>query len=161
MGRFDFSAGRRSRHWLRHVLEVKQSAQLHQLPHVVQADGGTRTASINGAAIALGLLIREACQEGRFAEDPRVSLVAAISAGIVAGEAYLDLDYSEDHRAEIDLNLVGTPEGELVEVQGSSESQPISWERWQQLIELGLSGLRQVGEQSQRWVPPLAGSERV
>ncbi|MEE8143725.1 MAG: ribonuclease PH, partial [Planctomycetota bacterium] len=128
---------------------------------VVQADGGTRTASINGAAIALGLLIREACQEGRFAEDPRVSLVAAISAGIVAGEAYLDLDYSEDHRAEIDLNLVGTPEGELVEVQGSSESQPISWERWQQLIELGLSGLRQVGEQSQRWMPPLAGSERV
>ncbi|HIA27602.1 MAG TPA: ribonuclease PH [Planctomycetes bacterium] len=111
---------------------------------VLCADGGTRTASINGSTIALGLLVEKALADGRFSVDPRRATVLAISAGLVDGEVRLDLDYAEDSAAEIDLNLVGTPGGDLVEVQGSSEGDPIPKECWQQLMELAAEGLTSV-----------------
>ena len=113
---------------------------------VVAADGGTRTAAISGGSIALGLAIQRALEDGRFMEDPRIALIVAISAGIVKGEAVLDLDYVNDSAADLDLNIVGTPSGELVEIQGSSESTPIAIERWGELIELARDGLREVGD---------------
>ena len=122
---------------------------------VIQADGGTRTAAISGATVALGLAVRVALEDGRLSEDPRHDLVTAISAGFVAETALLDLDYEEDRRADLDLNIVGTPTGEIVEIQGTSESTPIARDRWQELIDLGTQGLRDVGEELLPWVPPI------
>lgn len=118
---------------------------------VLTADGGTRTAAITGAGLALARAVEAAVADGRFAEDPRVARVVAISAGFVDGNALLDLDYGEDSRAEIDLNVVGTGAGDLVEIQGSSESTPIAADRWQELTQLAAHGLRQVGEVTEEW----------
>ena len=121
---------------------------------VLDADGGTRTASICGATLALGKAVEEALRDGRLAEDPRISQVLAISAGSVQGTPLLDLDYAEDSRAAIDLNLVGTSDGQLVEVQGSSESVPFPPRVWQQLLQLGTEGLKQVGLALEgHWIP--------
>jgi len=111
---------------------------------VLLADGGTRTAAICGASIALDGLIGDALSAGFLKKDPRIASLRAISCGIVAGELRLDLDYEEDVRAELDLNIVGTEGGSLVEVQGTSESQPVDRERWSELLELGFDGLLQV-----------------
>jgi ribonuclease PH len=107
---------------------------------VLQADGGTRTASISGAFVALALAVAGLRREGRVAENPFTDSVAAISAGVVGGAAVLDLDYAEDSRAEVDLNLVATGAGELVEIQGTAEGAPFSRDRLDRLVELGLAG---------------------
>ncbi|MEM7168052.1 MAG: ribonuclease PH [Planctomycetota bacterium] len=112
---------------------------------VLHADGGTRTAAITGAGIALGYLVRDGLTAGTLAEDPRVASVAAISVGLIHGAPHLDLDYREDSRAEIDLNLVGTPDGKIIEVQGASESDPIERATWEELLQLGCQGLEAVG----------------
>lgn len=122
---------------------------------VLCADGGTRTASINGGTVALGLLVEKALADGRFATDPRRVRILAISAGLVAGEARLDLDYPEDSAAEIDLNVVGTSQGELVEIQGSSEGAPIPSDRWQQLTQLACEGLQAVENSVKSFIPVL------
>ncbi|MFQ5654768.1 MAG: ribonuclease PH [Planctomycetota bacterium] len=124
---------------------------------VLQADGGTRTAAICGASIALGQLTERALADGRFAIDPRVAEVLAVSAGIVAGRPRLDLDYEEDSAAELDLNLVGTPDGRLVEIQGSSESVPIPSELWEELIALGRRGLACIAERVAPWMIEIEG----
>lgn len=121
---------------------------------VLYADGGTRTASIAGATVALGLAIKQGLEQGRLAEDPRVSTLAAISVGLCGDELLLDLDYREDSAAQLDLNVVGTTDGRLVEIQGASESTPIAGETWQGLLELGLNGLRQVGSELAQHVFP-------
>lgn len=112
---------------------------------VLHADGGTRTAAITGGGIALGNLVKEGLTAGTLAEDPRVAPIAAISVGLIGGAPHLDLDYKEDSRAEIDLNLVGTPDGRVIEVQGASEADPIDRKVWEQLLELGCHGLGAVG----------------
>lgn len=105
---------------------------------VLQADGGTRTASISGGFVALALAGLR--REGRVEGNPFTDSVAAISAGVIDGAPLLDLDYSEDSRAEVDLNLVATGGGRLVEIQGTAEGEPFSRERLSRLVDLGMAG---------------------
>ncbi|MCW2500969.1 MAG: rph [Frankiales bacterium] len=104
---------------------------------VLQADGGTRTAAITGAYVALA----DACAFlGR--EQALVRTVSAVSVGIVDGEPLLDLAYTEDVRAETDMNIVATGDGDLIEVQGTAEGQPFSRKELDALLDLGLAGCR-------------------
>lgn len=110
---------------------------------VLQADGGTRTAAITGAYVALADAIAWAKQHGHVPEGAQVLIdeVAAISVGIVAGEPALDLDYNEDSTAETDMNVVATGRGLLVEVQGTAEGQPFSKDELGDLVDLALEGI--------------------
>jgi len=109
---------------------------------VLQADGGTRTASITGASVSLALACRRLVEEGVIPRDPMREMVAAVSAGIFEGEAILDLDYREDSRAQVDMNLVATESGRLVEVQGTAEGDPFSTRELQEILALGMEGVR-------------------
>lgn len=91
---------------------------------VIQADGGTRTASITGAYVALALAVKQLLASGALKENPLRDTVAATSVGIVSGEPMLDLDYSEDSTAETDMNVVMTGTGKFVEVQATAEKDP-------------------------------------
>lgn len=108
---------------------------------VLVADGGTRTAAITGAAIAL----HDACgwmvSQGMLSASPVRELVAATSVGIIDGEPRLDLDYREDVRADVDMNLVALQSGRLVEVQGTAENQSFSPDELQSLLRIGLDGI--------------------
>ncbi|AVG24454.1 ribonuclease PH [Pontimonas salivibrio] len=110
---------------------------------VLQADGGTRTAAITGAYVALADAIAWAKKQGHVPEGAKVLIdeVAAISVGIVAGEPALDLDYNEDSTAETDMNVVATGRGLLVEVQGTAEGQPFSKDELGDLVDLALEGI--------------------
>lgn len=108
---------------------------------VLQADGGTRTASITGAYVALACATRWMLQEGLVASDPLLEPVAAVSVGIVDGVPCLDLDYSEDSRAQVDMNVVGTDSGGLVEVQGTAEGDPFARRDLDVLLDLAIAGL--------------------
>ncbi len=105
---------------------------------VIDADGGTRCASITGAAIALRL----ACQ--KFAPTAFVSNVAAVSVGIIDGVPMLDLCYEEDSRAEVDMNVIMNDRGELIEIQGTAEHAPFSRKQLNELVDLAEHGLRQI-----------------
>jgi ribonuclease PH len=111
---------------------------------VIVADGGTRTAAITGAAVAL----HEACEwivrGGGLETNPIRELVAATSVGVIDGEIRLDLDYSEDVRADVDMNLVALESGNFVEVQGTAENQSFSPDELQQLLRVGLSGIEEL-----------------
>jgi ribonuclease PH len=113
---------------------------------VIQADGGTRTAAITGAWIALRRATRHLMKQGVLKKDPMRRMVAAISVGIVNGEALLDLDYSEDSHAEVDANVVMTDAGEFIEVQGTAEGKPFSRARLDELLELAEKGIRELHE---------------
>ena len=106
---------------------------------VLQADGGTRTASITGAYAALGICLRR-MQREKALRAP----VAAVSLGIVGGELLLDLNYEEDFAAEVDMNVVGNAAGELLEVQGTAEKKPFTPAQLNGMIELALKGLREL-----------------
>ena len=106
---------------------------------VLQADGGTRTASITGGYVALVLALRKIGAEGALAGQ-----VAAVSVGIVDAVPLLDLDYSEDSHAEVDFNVVGTSGGAYVEVQGTAEGKPFDRAQMDRLLELADSGLQQL-----------------
>jgi len=108
---------------------------------VLQADGGTRTASITGACVALALAGDWLLQEGRVDRNPLAQRVAAVSVGIVGGVPHLDLDYPEDSTAQVDMNIVGTQGGGLVEVQGTAEGDPFRREELDALMDLATSGL--------------------
>lgn len=105
---------------------------------VLQADGGTRTASITGGFVALALAVR------KLQKQPKLRAVAAISVGLIGGEARLDLDYPEDSAAGVDLNVVATDEGQLIEVQGTGESATFSRAQLAELVELGLAGIAEL-----------------
>lgn len=111
---------------------------------VVRADGGTRVASITGGFVALGLAVERLRARGLLTSNPLSGGVAAVSVGVVGGECLLDLCYEEDAAAEVDLNLVMTQDGRLVEVQGTAERQPFSRGTMDQLCELGWIGIRQL-----------------
>lgn len=104
---------------------------------VIQADGGTRTASITGAWVALHDALLAWVQAGRIARLPLTGQVAAISMGMVDGRLLLDLDYPEDSQAEVDMNLVGTDDGRIVEIQGTGERTPFDRERLNALLDMG------------------------
>ncbi len=107
---------------------------------VLQADGGTRTASITGAYVALADAVGWLRERELLAGEPLVDSVAAVSVGVVDGVPLLDLDYSEDSGAEVDLNVVATGSGTFVEVQGTAEGKPFDRDVLNQLLDLGLLG---------------------
>jgi len=111
---------------------------------VIQADGGTRTASITGGFLALALAVIKLMDKKLLPFSPLVDYVAATSVGIIAGAPCLDLDYREDSRAEVDMNLVMTGRGSYVELQGTAEKTPFSPEQLEQLQSLGAQGIRQL-----------------
>ena len=111
---------------------------------VLQADGGTRTASITGAYVALVLACRRLVKENRLPAVPVRGEVAAVSVGIVAGAALLDLKYDEDSRAEVDMNVVCTGDGRFVELQGTAEGQPFSHDQMEELLALARRGLETI-----------------
>jgi ribonuclease PH len=108
---------------------------------VLQADGGTRTAAITGAFVALTLAAEWMLDEGIVEQNPILEPVAAVSVGLVDGQALLDLDYSEDARAQVDMNVVGTKSGGLVEVQGTAEGAPFARQQMDALVDLAIAGL--------------------
>lgn len=113
---------------------------------VLQADGGTRTASITGAVVALRLALRRLVRDGLLAHDPLQQSVAAVSVGLSAGQPMLDLCYTEDSTAEVDMNLVMTSAGEFVEVQGTGEKSSFSSSQLAAMLELGRHGILKLFE---------------
>ncbi len=111
---------------------------------VLNADGGTRCASITGAALAVRAALEEMVRRGRIAAMPALLPVAAVSAGIVQGEALLDLDYSEDSGAEVDANFVMAADGRWIEVQSTAEGAPFAPEQFTTLSALAGQGLQQI-----------------
>ncbi|HVU23387.1 MAG TPA: ribonuclease PH [Opitutus sp.] len=111
---------------------------------VLQADGGTRTASITGAYLATRLAIQRLLDNRRLAENPLVDSVAAVSAGICGGQVFLDLNYLEDKDAEVDAHIVMTGAGRFVELQSSGEEATFSGEQFQGLLSLAQSGLKEI-----------------
>jgi ribonuclease PH len=108
---------------------------------VLQADGGTRTASVTGACVALELALRGLVQEGELAESPLRDRVAAVSVGLVDGIPTMDLDYGQDSAAQVDMNVVGTGDGRLIEVQGTAEGRPFTREQLDALMDLATAGI--------------------
>lgn len=111
---------------------------------VIQADGGTRTASISGAYVALSCAVNNLLKKGELKASPMTSQIAAISVGIYEGTPVLDLDYDEDCVAETDMNIVMNADGGFIEVQGTAEGAAFSAEEFNALLELGRKGTREI-----------------
>ncbi len=114
---------------------------------VIQADGGTRTASITGAFVSLALAVHNLMGRKLLAVSPLVDLVAATSVGVLQNASCLDLDYSEDSTAEVDMNLVMTGGGRFIEIQGTAEKNPFSHEQLYDMLRLGAQGIGQLVQQ--------------
>ena len=108
---------------------------------VIQADGGTRTASITGAWIALKLAVDKLLRKGKISENPIISQIAAVSVGIVKGEMLLDLEYSEDSIADVDMNIVMTNENKFIEIQGTAENDPYDFEKFNKMVKIAEKGI--------------------
>jgi ribonuclease PH len=121
---------------------------------VLQADGGTRTAAITGAWVALHDAFEDAVTRGVLARNPIVDQVAAISVGMVDGELLLDLEYEDDVRAEVDMNVVMSGRGLLVEVQGTAEGAAFSRDELDQMLDLARSGIEQLVDAQKQAVAP-------
>ena len=124
---------------------------------VLQADGGTRTAAITGAYVALRHALAGMRDGGDLDHIPIKSGVAAVSVGVVDGDAILDLCYEEDHRAEVDFNIVMTDAGEFIEVQGTAEDGTFSRVRLDELLNLAESGIAQLSEIQRATIKDLSG----
>lgn len=111
---------------------------------VLQADGGTRTASITGAYVSLAIACQRLVDRGSLAKSPLTDSVAAISVGVIGGELMLDLPYEEDVRADVDMNVVGTGAGQLIEVQGTGEGATFSASELTELTALALKGIEEI-----------------
>lgn len=117
---------------------------------VLQADGGTRTASITGAWVALALALRALRKQQLLARDPLRGAVAAVSAGVVGGIECLDLCYEEDSQAEVDMNFVMTDTGRFVEIQGTAEAVPFTKSQSDRMASLAWTGIRQLFKTQKR-----------
>lgn len=113
---------------------------------VLQADGGTRTASITGGFVALTIAVDKLLKAGTLKKNPIKENLAAISVGIVSGELRLDLNYIEDSSADVDMNVVMTQSGNLIEIQGTAEENPFSKQQCFDMIELAQDGINQLLE---------------
>lgn len=111
---------------------------------VIQADGGTRTASITGACVALADALHQMVNDKRLKTDPLKGLVAAVSVGIVDGQPVCDLEYVEDSAADTDMNVVMMEDGRMIEVQGTAEGEPFSHEELLALLALAKGGIQQI-----------------
>ncbi|MDK4528702.1 ribonuclease PH [Kingella kingae] len=119
---------------------------------VIQADGGTRTASITGAFVALKIAVQKMLNDGRLTDTPLMGSVAAISVGVVGGMPLLDLDYPEDSGCDSDVNLVMLNAEKIIEIQGTAEGAAFSLDELQQLIALGQKGIRELTEWQEKAV---------
>lgn len=113
---------------------------------VIQADGGTRTASITGGYVALADAMQSLVASGELKSSPLKAAVGSVSVGIYEGTPVLDLDYAEDSNAETDMNLVMTDEGDFIEVQGTAEGAPFNQNELNAMLELGRAGILQITE---------------
>jgi ribonuclease PH len=131
---------------LRAIADMEQLGEraLYVDCDVLQADGGTRTAAITGAYVALVLACRRLRDAGLIAGDPLRDSVAAVSVGLVGGEMLLDLPYSEDARAEVDMNVVQTGDGRLVEVQGTGEAGTFDRKQLNGMLDLAEAGIAEL-----------------
>jgi ribonuclease PH len=111
---------------------------------VLQADGGTRTAAITGASLAVAVACRKLADEKKIEAPPIRKLVAAVSAGVLNGESVLDLNYEEDKSVTVDFNLVATEDGEFVELQGSGEEATFSGDQLSEMLTLGKKGIAEL-----------------
>lgn len=116
---------------------------------VLQADGGTRTAAISGACVALVDALTHMLNKKTIKEDPLLGLIGSVSVGLYKGEPVLDLDYDEDVSADTDMNVVMTQQGGFVEVQGTAEEAPFTFEQQQQMLMLAQKGIKEIIEQQQ------------
>ncbi len=114
---------------------------------VLQADGGTRTASVTGAFVALQEAIRQLMANGKLKENPIKFHIAAVSVGVVKDTPVLDIDYAEDSTAETDMNVVMDEHGRFIEIQGTAEGEPFSSEHLQQLLTLAQKGIHELIEE--------------
>lgn len=121
---------------------------------VIQADGGTRTASITGAYVAMAMAFERMVATGILKSMPLLDSVAATSVGLLLGEAVLDLCYEEDSRAEVDMNVIMTGGGRFVEVQATAEGKPFAAAELDQLLNLAAVGIRSLSEHQRALVPP-------
>jgi len=128
---------------LRAAVDLRKLGErtLHIDCDVIQADGGTRTASITGACVAVADAIAHLIQAKDLKENPMVGLVASVSVGIVNGAAVLDLDYTEDSSAQTDMNVVMAEDGGIIEIQGTAEGKPFSHEELNNMIALAQAGI--------------------
>ncbi|MCG3164040.1 MAG: Ribonuclease PH [Acidobacteria bacterium] len=127
---------------------------------VIQADGGTRTAAITGGFVALALALNKTMEAGKITRAPLRDYVAAVSVGVVGERVLLDLDYSEDSAAEVDMNVVLTGDGRFVEIQGTAETEPFDRDLMNRMIDAAASGVdRLVAIQREVIVQTLGGKE--
>jgi ribonuclease PH len=125
---------------------------------VLQADGGTRCAAITGACVALSMALAKLVRERAIPRWPLRETVAAVSAGVCAGQSVLDLAYAEDSEADVDFNIVATESGAFVEIQGTAERRPFSEERLTELLTLARKGLKKLAAvQAEALEPDLRG----
>ncbi len=108
---------------------------------VIQADGGTRTASVTGAFVALALAVHRLMEQGKLTMSPVRDYVAAVSVGVVNGDVYLDLAYEEDSNAEVDMNVIMSGAGSFVEIQGTAEAEPFDRDRLNRMLDLASAGI--------------------
>jgi ribonuclease PH len=116
---------------------------------VLQADGGTRTASITGAYVALALALRKLHKDKRLDKLPALTPVAAVSVGVVKGEVVVDLDYDEDSSADVDMNIVATGTGQLIEVQGTAEHKAFERKQLDAMVDAGLAAIAKLVQAQQ------------
>src|SRR4029077_9678750 len=131
---------------LRAVIDQKLlgERQIYLDCDVIQADGGTRCASITGAYVALALACRKLLKQGTIKTSPIVSEVAAVSVGIIEGTPILDLAYTEDSNADVDMNIVCTGEGKFIEIQGTAERDPFSRVQMDEMLLLAEKGINEL-----------------
>lgn len=134
---------------LRAVIDLEKLGErtIHFDCDVIQADGGTRTASITGAFVALQDAINTLLQKGLLAQTPLTDTVAAISVGVYQGTPVLDLDYIEDSDCDTDMNVVMTGSGGFVEIQGTAEGEPFSRDTMNAMLDLAAEGIQQLTKQ--------------
>lgn len=132
---------------LRSIIDLKQIGErtITVDCDVLQADGGTRTAAITGAYVALKLAIDAILKQGKIRTNPLKDSVAAVSVGMIEGQVFVDLDYSEDMKAEVDLTVVMTSSGsELLEVQGTAEKRPYTRDQLNKMLDMATSALKDI-----------------
>lgn len=131
---------------LRAVMDMKKLGEISITIDcdVIQADGGTRTAAITGAAVALVDAINYLLESGKITENPMNAMVGAVSVGIYKGEVVCDLDYPEDSNAETDMNVIMTSEGGFVEVQGTAEGAPFNADELQAMLDCAKNGINEL-----------------
>lgn len=137
---------------LRAVIDLEKLGErtIHFDCDVIQADGGTRTASITGAYVAMVDAVSTLLSKGLLTESPIKDAVAAISVGVYQGTPVLDLDYIEDSGCDTDMNVVMTGQGGFVEIQGTAEGEPFARETMNQMLDLAAKGIRELGQLQQQ-----------